>query len=362
MATRTKTAGKGMLLGGKRDTYGPVMLDVIGLRLQDEDFRRIRHPLTGGVILFARNYQSREQLMALTAEIKRERPDLLIAVDHEGGRVQRFRYDGFTRLPAMRILGEMYGKDPKTAVRAAVAVGYVLAAELRACGIDLSFTPVLDLDYGVSAVIGNRSFSRNPNVVTVLAQNLHYGLSMAGMANCGKHFPGHGYATGDSHTEIPVDDRELEVILAEDASPYRALDMTLAGVMPAHVIYPKVDSLPAGFSKKWISILRNDLGFDGVVFSDDLSMEGASVAGGIIDRANAAFGAGCDMVLVCNAPAAADELLGGLPLRSDDEMRALRRRMDSLVPKQPAKDWDSLQAEPRYQRAKALVESITPTR
>lgn len=362
MATRTKTAGKGMLLGGKRDTYGPVMLDVISLRLQDEDFRRIRHPLTGGVILFAHNYQSREQLMALTAEIKRERPDLLIAVDHEGGRVQRFRYDGFTRLPAMRILGEMYGKDPKSAVRAAVAVGYVLAAELRACGIDLSFTPVLDLDYGVSTVIGNRSFSRDPNVVTVLAQNLHYGLSMAGMANCGKHFPGHGYATGDSHTEIPVDDRELEVILAEDASPYRALDMTLAGVMPAHVIYPKVDSLPAGFSKKWISILRNDLGFDGVVFSDDLSMEGASVAGGIIDRANAAFGAGCDMVLVCNAPAAADELLGGLPLRSDDEMRALRRRMDSLVPKQPAKDWDSLQAEPRYQRAKALVESITPTR
>ncbi len=361
MATGNK--GKGMLLGGgKRDTYGPVMLDVIGLRLQEEDFRRIRHPLTGGVILFARNYQSREQLMVLTAEIKRERPDLLIAVDHEGGRVQRFRYDGFTRLPAMQILGKMYEEDPKSAVRAAVAVGYVLAAELRACGIDLSFTPVLDLDYGVSAVIGNRSFSRDPDVVVVLAQNLHYGLSMAGMANCGKHFPGHGYAIGDSHTEIPVDDRELEGILAEDASPYRALNMTLAGVMPAHVIYPKVDSQPAGFSKKWISILRNDFGFDGVIFSDDLSMEGASVAGDIVDRANAAFEAGCDMVLVCNAPAAADKLLRGLPLRSDDEMRALRRRIGGLVPKQPAKDWDSLQAEPRYQRAKALVESITPTR
>ena len=351
--------GKGMLLSGQqRDTYGPVMLDVIGLRLQDEDFRRIRHPLTGGVILFARNYQSREQLMALTAEIKRERPDLLIAVDHEGGRVQRFRYDGFTRLPAMRILGEMYEKDPKTAVRAAVATGYVLASELRACGVDFSFTPVLDLDYGVSAVIGNRSFSSDPNVVTVLSQNLHYGLSMAGMANCGKHFPGHGYATGDSHTEIPVDDRDLETILKEDASPYGALDMTLTGVMPAHVIYPKVDSQPAGFSKKWLSILRNDLGFDGVIFSDDLSMEGASVAGDVIDRANAAFEAGCDMVLICNSPARADELLSGLPLRSDEEMRALRNRMDKLVPKQPALDWDSLQAEPRYQRAKAIVESL----
>ncbi len=354
--------GKGMLLGGRRDMYGPVMLDVIGLRLIDEDFRRIRNPLTGGVILFARNYQSRDQLMALTAEIKRERPDILIAVDHEGGRVQRFRYDGFTRLPAMGILGDMYQSDPKMAVRAAFAVGYVLASELRSCGVDLSFTPVLDLDYGVSAVIGNRSFGRDPNQVAVLAQNLHYGLAMAGMANCGKHFPGHGYATGDSHTEIPVDDRSLEAILADDASPYKALDLTMTGVMPAHVIYPKVDSMPAGFSKKWISILRNDFGFDGVVFSDDLSMEGASVAGGIVDRANAAFNAGCDMVLVCNAPASADELLAGLVPRSDAQMRELRRRMDCLVPKIPAKNWDDLMAEPRYQRAKALVESITPTR
>ncbi len=358
MASKSIKGGRGMLLGGKRDTYGPVMLDVIGLRLEEEDFRRIRHPLTGGVILFARNYQSRDQLMALTAEIKRERPDILIAVDHEGGRVQRFRYDGFTRLPAMRLLGELYQDDPKAAVRAAVATGYVLAAELRASGVDLSFTPVLDLDYGVSSVIGDRSFSRDPNVVTILAQNLHYGLSMAGMANCGKHFPGHGYAVGDSHTDIPVDDRELDVILSEDASPYGALDMSLTGVMPAHVIYPKVDSQPAGFSKKWISILRNKLGFDGVIFSDDLSMKGASVAGGIIDRANAAFDAGCDMVLVCNAPHDADELLGGLPLRSDEEMRILRARINRLIPQQPAMSWDILKEEPRYQKARIVLEAL----
>lgn len=226
--------------------------------------------------------------------------------------MQRFRFDGFTRLPAMRSLGQMWENDQVAASRAATAVGYVLASELRACGIDFSFTPVLDLDYGVSAVIGNRSFSRNPNIVTFLAKSLNYGLALAGMANCGKHFPGHGYATGDSHTEIPVDDRSLEAILLEDAAPYKNLGMSLASVMPAHVIYPKVDSLPAGFSSKWLSILKNELGFDGVVFSDDLSMEGASVAGNIVERANAALGAGCDMVLVCNTPERADELLAGL--------------------------------------------------
>ena len=346
------------LLSGKRNSYGPVMLDVIGLRLLDEDIRRIRHPATGGVILFARNYQNREQLTALTAAIRKERADILIAVDHEGGRVQRFRFDGFTRLPPMRSLGKMWEKDQVAASRAATAVGYVLASELRSCGIDFSFTPVLDLDYGVSTVIGNRSFSRNPNIVTFLAKSLNYGLALAGMANCGKHFPGHGYATGDSHTEIPVDDRSLEAILLEDAAPYKNLGMSLASVMPAHVIYPKVDSLPAGFSAKWLSILKNELGFDGVVFSDDLSMEGASVAGSIVERANAALGAGCDMVLVCNTPDKADELLAGLPARSEEEMRDCTAKIGSLMPAVPALDWDSLQQEKRYQRARAIVEQI----
>ena len=351
-------SAKSILLSGKRNSYGPVMLDVIGLRLLEEDIRRIRHPLTGGVILFARNYQNREQLMALTNAIRKERPDILIAVDHEGGRVQRFRFDGFTRLPPMRALGEMWEDSQVAASRAAMAVGYVLASELRACGIDFSFTPVLDLDHGVSKVIGDRSFHRNPNVVTFLAKSLNYGLSLAGMANCGKHYPGHGYAKGDSHTEIPVDDRSLETILSEDAVPYKELGMSLASVMPAHVIYPEVDAMPAGFSKKWLSVLRNELEFDGVIFSDDLSMEGASVAGDIVARARAALDAGCDMVLVCNSPAKADELLSGLPPLSEEAMRECTARIGSLVPKMPAPDWDTLQAEKRYQRARAIVEEI----
>ncbi len=351
-------AAKSMLLSGKRNSYGPVMLDVIGLRLQEDDIRRIRHPLTGGVILFARNYQNREQLMALTSAIRKERPDILIAVDHEGGRVQRFRFDGFTRLPAMGVLGKMWDDDPVEASRAAMAVGYVLASELRTCGIDFSFTPVLDLDYGVSTVIGDRSFHRDPVAVTLLAKSLNYGLAQAGMANCGKHYPGHGYARGDSHTEIPVDDRPLEAIMAADMVPYRGLGMSLASAMPAHVIYPQVDALPAGFSKKWLSILKNDLGFDGVVFSDDLSMEGASVAGGIVERAQAALDAGCDMILVCNSPAMADELLANLPPLPEEALRLCTARIGSLVPKTPAPDWETLQSEVRYRQARALVERI----
>ncbi|MGB7480735.1 MAG: beta-N-acetylhexosaminidase, partial [Burkholderiaceae bacterium] len=291
---------------------GPVMLDVVGTRLDEDDLRRIRHPLTGGVILFARNYQDRRQLTALTAAIHAARPGVLIAVDHEGGRVQRFRSDGFTRLPAMRRLGELWERDVLGATRMATAAGFVLAAELRACGVDLSFTPVLDLDYGASGVIGDRAFHHDPRVVTLLAKSLNHGLALAGMANCGKHFPGHGFVQADSHVAIPVDPRGRKEILAMDAAPYDWLGMSLAAVMPAHVIYPEVDPNPAGFSKKWLTILRKNLGFAGVIFSDDLSMEGASVAGGVVDGAHAALAAGCDMVLICNAPDKADRLLAGL--------------------------------------------------
>lgn len=281
-----------------QSALGPVMLDVVGTVLDAEDIRRIRHPLTGGVILFARNYENRQQLTALTAAIHAARPGVLIAVDHEGGRVQRFKTDGFTRLPAMRSLGELWERDVLQATKLATATGFVLAAELRACGIDLSFTPVLDLDFGASGVIGDRSFHRDPRVVTLLAKSLNHGLALAGMANCGKHFPGHGYVKADSHTEIPVDERDLKAILGDDATPYDWLGMSLTAVMPAHVIYPKVDAKPAGFSKKWLRILRKDFGFQGVIFSDDLSMEGASVAGGVTDGAHAALDAGCDMVLI----------------------------------------------------------------
>jgi beta-N-acetylhexosaminidase len=261
--------------------HAPIILDVAGLSLTKVDKKRLAHPLTGGVILFGRNWQGRAQLTQLCAQIKAVRSDLLILVDHEGGRVQRFRTDGFTHLPPMRRLGDLWMQDALAATHAATACGYVLAAELRACGVDMSFTPVLDLDYGESGVIGDRAFHRDPRVATLLAKSLMHGLLLAGMSGCGKHFPGHGFVKADSHTEIPVDKRSLKAILADDAAPYRWLATGMQSVMPAHVIYPKVDSRPAGFSKRWLQeILRGQFGFDGAIFSDDLSMEGARLIDG----------------------------------------------------------------------------------
>jgi len=332
---------------------GPVMLDVVGQSLSEDDIRRIRHPLTGGVILFARNYADRAQLCALTAAIDAVRPGVLIAVDHEGGRVQRFRSDGFTHLPPMRRLGALWDADPEAATRAATAVGYVLAAELRACGVGLSFTPVLDLDYGVSGVIGDRAFHRDPRAVTHLAKSLNHGLALAGMANCGKHFPGHGHVSADSHVAVPVDDRSLAQILDQDAMPYDWLGMSLSAVMPAHVIYRQVDNQPAGFSERWLSILRRDIGFQGVIFSDDLSMEGASVAGTVTDAARAALAAGCDMVLICNSPDKADQLLKELP--QDACSAALHGRISGLLPRGAAPTWDVLQQDGRYLAARQLA-------
>ncbi len=337
---------------------GPVMLDVVGAELNIDDIRRIQHPLTGGVILFARNFENRQQLTALTMAIHAARPGVLIAVDHEGGRVQRFKTDGFTKLPAMRKLGELWDRDVLAATKAATDVGFVLAAELRACGVDLSFTPVLDLDHGPSGVIGDRAFHRDARVVTLLAKSLNHGLALAGMANCGKHFPGHGYAEADSHVAIPTDDRSLEQILAEDAAPYDWLGLGLAGVMPAHVIYQKVDKHPAGFSKKWLSILRNDMGFQGVIFSDDLSMEGASVAGSVVDGAHAALAAGCDMVLICNSPEKADQLLDGLEIDKSVNADLSSTRIASLVPGNIPLGWDALQEDARYRSAKRVAQSL----
>ena len=335
--------------------FMPLMLDVEGLQLNEHDLRRIRHPLTGGVILFARNYENRSQLVALCEAIHAERPDVLIAVDHEGGRVQRFRSDGFTRLPAMRLLGELWDRDVLASCKAATDLGYVLAAELRACGVDLSFTPVLDLDYGESGVIGDRAFHRDPRVVTMLAKNVNHGLMLAGMANCGKHFPGHGFVKADSHTEIPVDERQTADILKEDAAPYDWLGMSLTAVMPAHVIYPEFDSHPAGFSKKWLNHLRKEISFEGVIFSDDLSMEGASVAGNVVQGAHAALKAGCDMVLICNSPDKADQLLAGLDSSLALNAAASAERLARLMPVDTPKDWATLQEDKRYQAAKAAV-------
>lgn len=293
---------------------GPVMLDVVGTSLTAEDEARLRHPMVGGVILFKRNYESPAQLTELTAAIQAVRtPPLLIAVDHEGGRVQRFR-EGFTRIPAMRELGKIWDAHPQKARHLAQQAGYVLAAELRGCGVDFSFTPVLDMDYGQSSVIGDRAFHTDPQAIAELAHSLLQGLKQGGMHTVGKHFPGHGYVTADSHLDIPVDEREFVDIELADIVPFRQMiSYGLTAVMPAHVIYPKVDARPAGFSSVWLKdILRGQLGFDGVIFSDDLSMEGATVAGNIVQRAAAALHAGCDMVLVCNKPESADELLAGL--------------------------------------------------
>jgi beta-N-acetylhexosaminidase len=333
---------------GTATALGPVMLDVVGTELTADDLRRIRHPLTGGVILFSRNFTSRTQVTALAAAIHEARPGVLIAVDHEGGRVQRFKSDGFTRLPAMRALGKLWDRDVLESTRAATDIGYVLAAELRACGIDLSFTPVLDLDHGESGIIGDRAFHRDARVVTLLAKSLNHGLTLAGMANCGKHFPGHGFVKADSHVAIPVDERGLDEILAEDAAPYGWLGLGLSGVMPAHVIYPKVDKHPAGFSKKWLCMLRKDMGFQGVIFSDDLSMEGASVAGNVVQGANAALSAGCDMVLICNSPGKADQLLDGLEWNAAGAAHDSAARIAALVPPPASLDWKALQADHRY--------------
>src|SRR3954470_11000649 len=266
------------------EAHAPVILDVAGTTLNADDRRRLAHPLAGGAILFGRNWVNRRQVTELVAEMKALRPDLLVCVDHEGGRVQRFRTDGFTHLPAMDVYGKRWmddgagaaGDGAMAATDAATAAGFVMAAELRSCGVDLSFAPVLDLHFGYSAVIGDRSFHRDARIVTLLAKSLMLGMRQAGMANCGKHFPGHGHVSADSHVDVPVDSRTLDELLRDDARPYEWLSTSLASVMPAHVIYPDVDDRPAGFSASGLQdILRRRLGFTGAIFSDDLSMAAA---------------------------------------------------------------------------------------
>ena len=282
-------------------SLGPLMIDIAGAELTAEDIQVLSHPLVGSVILFTRNYRDTAQLTALTAAIRGVRsPQLLIAVDHEGGRVQRFR-EGFTRLPAARLLGRRYDQDRREALSLAQSVGWLMASELRAVGIDFSFAPCVDLDYGVSEIIGDRAFHKDPDAVAALAVAYMSGMREAGMASVAKHFPGHGAVIADSHVALPVDRRKF-VDLEADIRPYRPLiDNSLTAVMGAHVVFPAVDPLPASLSKRWITgVLRRELGFHGCVFADDLSMAGAAAFGGVIERAELAFAAGCDVLPICN--------------------------------------------------------------
>jgi beta-N-acetylhexosaminidase len=337
---------------------GPLVVDLQGTTLAPHEAKRLRHPLVGQVVLFSRNYESPAQLAELTREIHAVRePRLNICVDQEGGRVQRFR-DGFSRIPSMARLGELWDRDVLAACRTALSTGYVIAAELRSHGVDLTFAPVLDLAWGRSGVIGDRALHADPRVVSVLAANLTHGFALAGMASCGKHFPGHGWAEADSHHEVPVDSRPLETILAQDAAPYGWLGVSLGAVMPAHVVYPSVDALPAGFSRRWIDeILRRDLGFTGVVFSDDLSMEGAGVAGDLTARARAALRAGCDCTLICNDPDGVDRVLSQLEWQPG---RAFAQRLARITPRDGLSQ-RPLNDDPAYVAARRDLDQVNVT-
>lgn len=334
-------------------TLGPLMIDVEGLELTAEDRELLEHPAVGGVILFTRNYESPRQVAALIDEIHGLRdPHLLVAVDQEGGRVQRFR-DGFTHLPPLSCLGRIYDGDVPRAKHLAKVTGWLMASELRAVGVDISFAPVLDLDFGVSTIIGNRALHKRPEVVADLAYAYQTGMHDAGMAATGKHFPGHGFVEADSHLSLPSDDRTFEDIEQWDMLPFRRMiHYGLAAIMMAHVVYPRIDSQPAGFSKVWINdVLRGRLNFQGLIFSDDLSMEGAACAGNHCARAHASLEAGCDMVLVCNEREQAQQVAQALVDYRDPVAHTRMARMHG----RSNLSLDELHSEPRWEQAVAAV-------
>ncbi len=334
---------------------GPLVLDIEGTVLNESDIRRISDPLVGMVILFTRNYENREQLTRLCNHIHSIKPEILIAVDHEGGRVQRFR-EGFTQIPAMQKLGELWETQSENALLSAMACGYVMAAELRACGVDMTFAPCLDVGFGRSQIIGERAFSSDPSVITQLALAIVQGLRLAGMSNCGKHFPGHGFVKADSHLELPEDERSYEALEATDLKPYIWMGQALDSVMAAHVLYPEADSKPAGFSSYWLqTVLRDTLHFTGAVFSDDLSMKGAVREGDVTQRAHAALKAGCDMLILCNDFEASDTLLKTLQFEDTPQRQ---ERVKRLMPKGEALQWDALVNSALYKRSKALIPSV----
>ena len=329
-------------------SLGPVILDLEGLELTAEERELLRHPAVGGVILFSRNYRDPDQLAALTTAIHALRePRLLISVDQEGGRVQRCR-EGFTRLPPAARFGQLARRNPHHARQAAEAVGWLMAAELRVLGVDFSFAPVLDLDRGVSGVIGDRAFADTINRVSELSWAWSEGARAAGMASVGKHFPGHGGVAADSHAELPIDDRRFAEIEMEDLVPFeRLIRHGMEAVMPAHVLYPQVDARPAGFSPFWLKeILRGQLAFQGLIFSDDLNMGAAAAGGGYADRARAALDAGCDILLICNNRPAALEMVDALRHHDDPTIHLRCLRMHG----RGGLDRVHLHLDPRWQR------------
>lgn len=339
-------------------TLGPLMVDLLGTTLSQEEKEILQHPLVGGVILFSRNFESAAQVESLCQQIHALRtPHLLISVDHEGGRVQRFRQD-FTRLPPVAAIGKQYHQHPQQALQRAEQTGWLMAAELRAVGVDFSFAPVLDLDYGVSEVIGDRSFHRDPKVVIAIARAYIHGMKKAWMSAVGKHFPGHGAVEVDSHLGLPVDKRYFEDMLQADMLPFSQLcQKELAGIMPAHIVFEQSDEMPAGFSRFWLQeVLRERFGFQGAIISDDLSMEGAAIVGGPLERAEAALEAGCDMVLVCNNPGSVVEVIDGLRIKPDPLRHARLVRLHG----RHAVDRDELLASAEWKLAVETISGYAP--
>ena len=335
---------------------GPVMIDLEQASLSEEEREIIKHPLVGGLIYFSRNFECREQITELSKEIKSLRPNLLVCVDHEGGRVQRFR-DEFTHIPACGKLGQLNINNPAEARVISREMGWLMAIELLSCHIDFSFAPVLDLDFGNSEVIGDRAFDADPEHVFALAFEFMQGMKEAGMSNVGKHFPGHGFVVADSHLDLPVDKRSFKELTSSDIVPFLRLieNNSLDAVMPAHVIYDQVDEMPAGFSEKWIKqILQQQMNFNGIVFSDDLNMAAAHVAGTFSQRADVAMRAGCDMVLVCNNRAGAIEVLDQFNWNITPESSFKLEKMLG----QQAPTYSSLLKQQRWSNAITLVDQL----
>jgi len=318
------------------------MLDLKGVSLDRDERLQLQNPQVGGVILFSRNIQSRDQVCDLVAEIRACSKYLLVAVDQEGGRVQRLR-EGFTAIPSMQAIGNLIARSPEEGLGLSKDLGWLMASEVIACGLDLSFAPVLDVDRDTSSIIGDRSFSDQPEIVISAAEAFIKGMHDAGMAATGKHFPGHGGIVADSHLEAPVDDRSWNTLYARDIQPFAKLSKMLDAVMPAHITFPSVDPDSVGFSSFWLNdVLRGKLGFEGIIFSDDLTMKGADIAGGYVDKAKLALKAGCDMILVCNCPQGAVEVLSYMESANISQSSKLA----SMVAKRSI-SWSDLEGSPR---------------